>query len=114
MRHIQPEQLAAWLAPADATGAAPTGPAPLLLDVREHWEYALCALPASIHVPMREIPARLHELDPCATIVCVCHHGVRSAQVAMFLEHRGFDAIFNLTGGIDAWARQVDPSMPTY
>ncbi|MCL4183498.1 MAG: sulfurtransferase [Burkholderiaceae bacterium] len=114
MREIRPEQLAAWLAPSDAAGSAPGGAAPLLLDVREHWEYALCALPGSTHVPMREIPARLHELDPAAAIVCVCHHGVRSAQVAMFLEHRGFDAVFNLTGGIDAWARRVDPSMPTY
>ncbi len=114
MRQIQPEQLAAWLAPADATGAAPTGPAPLLHDVREHWEYALCSIPGSVHVPMREIPARLNEFDPSRQIVCICHHGRRSMQVAMFLEHRGFEAVFNLSGGIDAWARQVDRSMATY
>lgn len=118
MQHIQPTELAGWLAPATAAQGAgcdtDAGNAPLLLDVREHWEYALCALPGSVHVPMREIPARLNELDPSRPIVCVCHHGVRSLQVAMFLEHRGFDAVFNLTGGIDAWARQVDPAMPTY
>ncbi|RPH64771.1 MAG: sulfurtransferase [Burkholderiales bacterium] len=128
MQQIQPVELASWLAPAAASATAPTaapakqragfgadtGAAPLLLDVREHWEVALCALPGSVHVPMREIPARLDELDPSRPIVCVCHHGVRSLQVAMFLEHRGFDAVFNLAGGLDAWARQVDPSMPTY
>lgn len=116
MQHIQPVELAGWLTPAAATVAdgGDAEAAPLLLDVREHWEYALCALPGSMHVPMREIPARLNELDPSRPIVCICHHGVRSLQVAMFLEHRGFEAVFNLTGGIDAWAKQVDPSMATY
>ena len=110
MQNLGPEELADWLSPASADA----DPAPLLLDVREHWEYALCALPGSVHVPMREIPARLGEFDLSRPIVCVCHHGVRSLQVAMFLEHRGFESVFNLSGGIDAWARQVDRSMATY
>jgi rhodanese-related sulfurtransferase len=63
---------------------------------------------------MREIPARSSELDDEAPIVCMCHHGARSANVGMFLESRGFTNIFNLQGGIDAWSRQVDPSVPTY
>lgn len=104
MRQIQPLELSAWLARAS----------PLLLDVREDWEVGLCALPGSLHVPMRQLPARLAELDASHPIVCICHHGGRSLQVALYLEHRGFEAVFNLEGGIDAWARQVDPALPTY
>lgn len=114
MQELHPVELAAWLAPANASGAGGGEAAPLLLDVREHWEYALCALPGSVHVPMREIPARIGELDPSRPIVCICHHGRRSGQVGMYLEHRGFGAVFNLTGGVDAWAKYVDPSMSTY
>lgn len=114
MQNLHPEQLAEWLAPAAGESPGGTGGAPVLLDVREHWERALCSLPGSIHVPMREIPARLMELDPSRPIVCICHHGVRSRQVAMFLEHRGFESVFNLSGGIDAWAKEVDRSMATY
>ncbi len=109
MRDLRPEELAGWLAPAPG---APDRP--VLLDVREHWERSRCALPGSVHVPMREIPARLGELDPSRPVVCICHHGVRSMQVAMFLEHRGFESVFNLSGGIDAWAKSVDPTMATY
>ncbi len=120
MQNLHPEELARWLAPDDGTltpdggGGAPRAAPPLLLDVREHWEYALCALPGSVHVPMREIPARLAEFDPSQPIVCICHHGVRSQQVAMFLEHRGFGSVFNLHGGVDSWAREVDRTMPIY
>jgi len=120
MQNLHPAELAQWLAPdagsaARGAGSAARGAgAPLLLDVREHWEYALCSLPGSVHVPMREIPARLNQLDPSRPIVCVCHHGVRSLQVAMFLEHRGFESVFNLQGGVDGWAREVDPTMPIY
>ena len=114
MQNLHPEQLAEWLAPA--AGESPGGAegAPVLLDVREHWEYALCSLPGSVHVPMREIPARLRELDPSRPVVCICHHGVRSLQVAMFLEHRGAREVYNLVGGIDAWARLVDPACARY
>ncbi len=111
MQDLHPEELAGWLrepAPREDDRA------PMLLDVREPWEYALCAVPGSVHVPMREIPARLGEFDPARPVVCICHHGVRSRQVAMFLEHRGFGAVFNLAGGIDAWARRVDPAMTLY
>ena len=116
MQNIHPEELAGWLAPGGVTPSAEVDAEtpPLLLDVREHWEFALCALPGSVHVPMREIPARLGELDPSRPIVCICHHGRRSMQVAMFLEHRGYESVFNLSGGIDAWARQVDRAMATY
>lgn len=106
MRQMTPVALAEWLA-GDA-------PAPQLLDVREPWETALCALPDSRFIPMGEVPARLDELDPARPVVCICHHGVRSLHVAAFLERRGFPDVVNLSGGIDAWARQVDPHCALY
>ena len=90
----------------------------LLLDVREAWEVALAAIridgAASLHMPMNQVPARLAELDPARPIVCICHHGVRSAQVVAFLERQGFESVYNLTGGIEAWSAQVDASVPRY
>ncbi|QJD30346.1 rhodanese-like domain-containing protein [Methylococcus geothermalis] len=89
-------------------------PKPLLLDVREPNEFAYCRIEGSLHIPMGEIASRLNELDPDREIVVVCHHGMRSFQVAQFLETQGFERIINLSGGIDAWAREVDPGMPRY
>lgn len=89
-------------------------PPPLLLDVREAWEVELAALPGALHVPMHEIPDRRHELDAGAEIVVLCHHGVRSAHVAAFLAQAGFARLYNLAGGIDAWAREIDPHLPRY
>jgi rhodanese-related sulfurtransferase len=107
MQSIQPSQLATWLAGGDKP--------PLLLDVREDWEVQIARLGNSLHIPMREIPTRLAELlDSDRPIVCYCHHGVRSMQVAMFLEHRGGREIYNLVGGIDAWAQHVDANCPRY
>ena len=87
---------------------------PVILDVREGWEMQICALPGSTHIPMGQIPDRLSELDPARETVVVCHHGVRSRRVIGFLEPRGFTQLYNLTGGVDAWAREIDPGMPTY
>ena len=93
-------------------------PAALLLDVREPWECALAPLvvegAATLCMPMAEVPARLGELDAAKPLVCVCHHGVRSLQVAAFLERAGFEAVHNLAGGIDAWSREVDSAVPRY
>ena len=95
--------------------ATPNDPsAPLVLDVREPWEVARCCLPDSVAIPMSEVPARLAELDPARHVVCLCHRGGRSQQVAMFLEHHGFTTVSNLAGGIDAWSREVDPSVARY
>ena len=107
MNNLTPPQLAAWL--GDKARAQPQ-----LLDVREPWEFQTCHIAASRHVPMGEIQGRLQELDPQAETVVICHHGGRSMQVAMFLEKQGFKRVHNLAGGLDAWARSVDPSMPTY
>ncbi len=87
---------------------------PLLLDVREPWEYETCSLENSQLVPMHQIPSALNELDPDREIIVICHHGIRSRSVASYLANNEFSNVINLTGGIDAWAKQVDVSMPTY
>ena len=87
---------------------------PLILDVREPWEGDICSLPGARHIPMGRIPTSLQELDKDKEIVVLCHHGVRSYQVAYYLQHQGFNNLHNLQGGIDAWARQIDPTMPKY
>ncbi len=86
----------------------------VVIDVREPWELNVCSLPGTLSIPMRAIPARYPELSKDAEIVLMCHHGVRSQQVAYFLERQGFTRLNNLVGGIAAWAREVDPKMPTY
>ena len=92
--------------------------APVLLDVREPWEVELAAIRiegAGIqHIPMGEIAGRLDEIDRARPVVCICHHGVRSAQVAAFLSRNGFDPVYNLAGGVEAWAVQVDAGVPRY
>jgi rhodanese-related sulfurtransferase len=88
--------------------------APAILDVREAGEVATAPFPRAMHIPMGDIPARLGELDPEAEIVVVCHHGIRSAQVAGYLAAAGFQRVMNLAGGIDAWSRTVDPTVARY
>ncbi|WP_332671325.1 rhodanese-like domain-containing protein [Aromatoleum sp.] len=90
------------------------GDKPVLLDVREPWEFELCHIEGSQPMPMGSVPARAAELDAQAETVVICHHGGRSAQVAMFLERQGFKNVINLAGGVAAWATQVDPAMPRY
>jgi rhodanese-related sulfurtransferase len=107
MKTLSVRELAEWLADDQR-------PKPLLLDVREPWEFDVCRIEGSQLMPMRTVPARLGDLEHGRDIVCLCHHGGRSMHVAMFLERQGFAGVYNLTGGVDAWARQVDPAMPTY
>jgi rhodanese-related sulfurtransferase len=107
LQQLPARALADWLASSDR-------PPPLLLDVREPWEWDRCSLAGARHMSMNSVPVHIDELDPAVPVVVVCHHGVRSFHVASFLERNGFDAVFNLQGGVDAWAREVDPSMPVY
>lgn len=107
MTNISAQQLSQWL-------ADPSRPQPLLLDVREPWEWEICRIANSTHVPMRTIPTRFGELAADGPTVVICHHGGRSMQVAHFLEHQGFDQVFNLAGGVNAWSMTVDPAMPRY
>ncbi len=90
------------------------GDGPLVLDVREAWEVELASIPGATHIPMGDIPSRLSELDPERATVVICHHGVRSAQVAVYLAGQGFERVANLSGGIDGWSLAVDPRVARY
>lgn len=105
MRQFRPAELAAYIE---------AGHAPVLLDVREPWEAGICRLSGSVLIPMRDLPARLAELNKDAETVVICHHGVRSYHAARYLETMGFSSVINLSGGVAAWADEVDPAMPRY
>jgi rhodanese-related sulfurtransferase len=107
MEQISPVHLKAWL--DDAASVKP-----LLLDVREPREFAICHIDGATPMPMASVPACIDALDAAAPTVVICHHGMRSMQVAMYLQQQGFSKIYNLGGGVAAWAAQVDPAMPTY
>lgn len=111
--HVRPAQWQQWLEDATATGVLP-----LVLDVREAWELQTASVPAQgfelRHIPMGSIPEQLATLDSERPVACLCHHGMRSLRVAAFLDQQGFARVTNITGGIDAWARELDPSVPVY
>jgi rhodanese-related sulfurtransferase len=89
--------------------------APLLLDVREPWEFETASISGSLLMPMGDVPSRANaELDPDRPIVVVCHHGARSLNVTMWLRNQGFEHAQSLAGGIDAWSRAIDPTVPRY
>lgn len=89
--------------------------APVLLDVREPWEFATAQIPGSTLIPMNEIPARaFSELDEERAIAVLCHHGARSLSVANWLRQQGFEQAQSVAGGIDAWSRTIDPEVPRY
>ncbi len=106
MRDLRPAELKQYLATTDAE--------PLLLDVREPWEFQICRIDGSQLIPMGQLAAAMNALDPTRETVVICHHGIRSMQVARYLDYQGFDNVINLAGGVAAWAREVDPAMPTY
>ncbi|WP_081907047.1 rhodanese-like domain-containing protein [Kingella negevensis] len=89
-------------------------PDTILLDVREDEELAICQLSGCVHIPMNLVPLHQSELPDEVPIVVYCHHGIRSLNVARFLEHAGFEELYNLRGGIDAWAQEVEPEMKRY
>jgi rhodanese-related sulfurtransferase len=107
IQNLQPVDLRNWL---DDT----TRQAPVLIDVREPWETEICKIRDSISIPMNTIEDRYALLNPDVETVVICHHGARSMQVALFLERSGFKKLHNLAGGVDAWARQIDPAMSVY
>ncbi len=112
---IRPAAFAQWLSSLD-------GITPVVLDVREPWEVSIANIqplansPAFdvLLMPMQSIPQRLAELPQDRLIVCLCHHGIRSQQVAAFLLNRGFEQVANLSGGIDAWSRELDATVAAY
>lgn len=112
IEHVHPSDLSAWLEKMRPHGQ------PVVLDVREPSELQRASIKADgftlVTIPMGVIPPRLAELDPAQPIACLCHHGGRSMQVAAYLQSRGFSHVANITGGINAWSVQVDPSIPRY
>jgi len=87
---------------------------PRMIDVRQDWEHDKCHIEGSVLVPMDQIADNLDSFDSDEGLVIVCHHGMRSAQVAQFLISSGFTNIMNLAGGLDAWAKEIDPEMEQY
>jgi len=106
MREFSPRELKAYLESAEEK--------PLLLDVREPWEFDTARIEGSTLVPMSSMARHMEELDPHRETVVICHHGIRSRLMCRFLESHGFSNLINLSGGVDAWARDVDRQMPTY
>jgi rhodanese-related sulfurtransferase len=110
---VRPADLAAWMKAHAAGGATP-----VVLDVRQPAELLLASVKPDgfdlVAIPMNEIPQRLSELDPDRPVACLCHTGMRSQRVAMFLAANGFTQLANVAGGIDAWSRELDPGVPFY
>lgn len=104
---VTPKVLAAWR-------DDPAREAPLVVDVREPWETAICAIAGSQLTPMAQLPAAVATLPRDRDIVLVCHHGGRSMHAGMWLRAQGFQRVHNLQGGVAAWATDVDPAMPRY
>ena len=102
------------IAPAALKALLDSPRPPLVLDVREPRELEAARLSGTLDIPMMEIPKRLAELPRDRDLVVMCHGGVRSLKVAQYLIQNGFSQVANLTGGIHAWARDVDPSIGTY
>ena len=86
----------------------------VLLDVRTEAEYELANVAGAVFIPMHELTQRVEELDPKRPTVVMCHHGMRSYQVALFLNSLEFASVANLAGGIDAWSLTVDQTVPRY
>jgi rhodanese-related sulfurtransferase len=110
---VRPAALQDWLN-AQGSGDAP----PFLLDVREPWELQAAKVHVEgfelVAIPMNQLRERLAELDTGRPVACLCHHGVRSHHVAMFLVQQGFARVANIAGGIDAWSDEVDAAVPRY
>ena len=102
------------ISPQDLKARLDARQAPLLLDVRQDWETKISRLPNAVHIPIEEIELRVDELNRDDAIVVYCHAGVRSAAVAEYLRSLGFRDVRNLAGGLDLWARTVDPTMRRY
>ena len=105
MQTILPEELKKRLDP---------GQKPILLDVREPWEFSICKIEGSVNISMSEPEKLINELNANDEIIAICHHGMRSFQVCNYLENNGFNKVLNLDGGIDSWAKTIDTDMAQY
>lgn len=106
VEEIEPNDLALLMAAGDRNI--------IVVDVREDHERATVCIEESIHIPMNEIPERLHEIPTDRRVIVYCHHGGRSQMVAAYLETQGYPSVLNLSGGIDLWALTVDRKLRRY
>ena len=106
MRNFTPKQLMDYL--------AQTNTQPLLLDVREQWEFDYCSIKGSILISMGELPNEIDTLDRAQETIMICHHGIRSRQMGYYMEQVGFNRIINLEGGVERWAEDIEPDMKRY
>lgn len=106
MEHITPLELSRLLNESDADLQ--------LIDVRERDEVELCCVDGALNIPLSEFESRYGELDTEQAYALLCHHGMRSMRAALFLEQAGFARLYNVSGGIDRWALEIDPDMPRY
>ena len=104
MRHFSAPQLATYLEKAQ----------PLLVDVREPWEFDICNIDGSVNIPMGQVPQQLAAIDAADEAVIICHHGICSQQVIHYLESQSVENLINLDGGVDGWAREIDTDMALY
>jgi rhodanese-related sulfurtransferase len=102
------------ISPAELKKRLDAGEKFLLIDVREPWEYETCRIEGAKLMPMRTIPANLQSLDVEEPVICYCHHGMRSLDVAVWLQKQGVESARSLAGGIDKWSAEIDPKVPRY
>lgn len=102
------------ITPAELKQRLDAGEKLLLVDVREPWEYEVCRIDGARLLPMRTVPANLQSLDVDESVICYCHHGMRSLDVAVWLQKQGVDSARSLAGGIERWSTEIDPKVPRY
>jgi len=102
------------ITPAETKQRLDRGEKLLLVDVREPWESEICRIEGAKLIPMGSIPANLRALDVEDDVVCYCHHGMRSLDVAVWLRAQGVERARSLAGGIERWSLEIDPQVPRY
>jgi rhodanese-related sulfurtransferase len=107
IRELAPAELAQWR-------DDPARPSPLLVDVREPWEFAVCHIEDSLSLPLSQLPSRVDELPQDRALVVICHHGNRSYHATVWLQRMGYSEVWNLRGGVAAWATHIEPTMRQY
>jgi rhodanese-related sulfurtransferase len=102
------------LTPSELKQRLDRGERLLLVDVREPWEYNLCCIEGAKLIPLGAVPANLQSLDTDEDVICYCHHGMRSLDVAVWLRNQGVAGARSLAGGIERWSLEIDPQVPRY
>jgi rhodanese-related sulfurtransferase len=102
------------ITPVDTKLRLDRGEKLLLVDVREPWEFEVCRIEGAKLIPMGSIPANLQALDTGDEVICYCHHGMRSLDVAVWLRGQGVERAKSLAGGVDRWSLEIDPRVPRY